>query len=130
MRAFLDANLLVYVLLGSDEHERFYERTVTDFSLVTDVLVLDEVVWVSRKKYGVPYELALDFIDNLVLPFVSVLPLGEEHWETAKALMKEHGLKPSDALHLALMKKEGIEIIISEDREFDKVEGVKRVWIT
>jgi hypothetical protein len=39
------------------------------------------------------------------------------------------GLKPSDALHLGVMRSNGINLIISEDEDFDKVKGVKRIWI-
>ncbi|UXD21283.1 twitching motility protein PilT [Ignicoccus pacificus DSM 13166] len=126
MRIFIDTNLFVYVLLGSDEHERCYEELVSDYSLVTDVLVLDELVWVSKRKYSVPYSISLDFIDNLILPFVNVLQLGEGSWKRARDLMLKYNLKPSDALHVGLMMEEGIEIIVSEDKEFDKVEGVRR----
>jgi predicted nucleic acid-binding protein len=28
------------------------------------------------------------------------------------------------------MEKAGISNIVSEDREFDKVRGIKRIWIT
>ena len=33
----------------------------------TDVLVLDEVVYVSRRKYRVPVDETLEFIDRVIL---------------------------------------------------------------
>ncbi len=129
MRVFIDANLFVYVLLGSDEHERYYERLVYEHSPVTDVLVLDEVVWISKKKYGVPYEISLDFVKNLILPFVNVLNIGEETWLKASEIMLKYNLKPSDAIHVGVMFLEGIDLIISEDKDFDKVEGLRRLWM-
>ncbi len=40
-----------------------------------------------------------------------------------------YGLKPSDAIHVATMKKAGTAEIVSEDRDFDKIDWVKRIWI-
>jgi predicted nucleic acid-binding protein len=39
------------------------------------------------------------------------------------------GLRPSDAIHIGAMRSNGIKLIVSEDEDFDKVEGVKRIWI-
>jgi len=43
-------------------------------------------------------------------------------------LMRYH-LKPSDALHFATMKKLGTIHIATEDREFDRVEETRRIWL-
>ena len=91
-------------------------------------LVLDELLWVSKRRYSVPYNISLDFIDNLILPIVNVLQLDESSWKRAKDLMLEHNLKPSDALHVGLMMENGIEVIVSEDKELDKVKDIERIW--
>jgi predicted nucleic acid-binding protein len=38
------------------------------------------------------------------------------------------GLKPSDALHAATIKRRRLDAIASEDRGFDKA-GIKRIWL-
>jgi predicted nucleic acid-binding protein len=38
-------------------------------------------------------------------------------------------MKPSNAIHLAVMEKEGILNIVSEDNEFDGVKEIKRTWL-
>lgn len=38
-------------------------------------------------------------------------------------------LLPRDALHLAVMKNHNIHYIASDDRDFDGVEGIERVWM-
>ena len=40
-----------------------------------------------------------------------------------------YNLKPSDALHLAVMDNNGITIIATEDEDFDKTH-IKRTWLT
>ena len=38
-------------------------------------------------------------------------------------------LLPRDALHLAVMRNHGISCIATDDRDFDGVEGIERVWL-
>ena len=135
MKVFLDTPLLVYLNTVADEQHRsvyedFYLDMLSSHKLYTDVLVLDELIYVSRKKYGVPYDVTLDFIDSIVLPYVVILGLGEEEYREAARLLLKYRLKPSDALHIAVMKTNGIGLIVSEDRELDRVPEVKRIWLT
>ena len=59
----------------------------------------------------------------IVLPYVTVLELGEEEYREAARLLTGYNLKPSDALHLAAMRINGIGLVLSEGRELDKVPG-------
>ena len=134
MKVFLDAPLLVYLNTVADEQRRlmyedFYLDILSRHKLYTDVLVLDELIYVSKKKYGVPYDVTLGFIDSIVLPYVAVLGLGEEEYREAARLLLKYRLKPSDALHIAAMKTNGIELVVSEDKELDRVPEVKRIWL-
>jgi len=63
-----------------------------------------------------------------VRPYVSILPLGEEEYELALEFIMKYGIKPSDSLHLGVMKKNDIYLIVSEDKELDKVNWIKRIW--
>ena len=83
----------------------------------------------SWRRYNVPYFVTLDFINKVVKPYVTILPLGEGEFEEAANLIKEYSIKPSDAFHIAVMKTHNISTIASEDREFDKIGGIKRVWL-
>ncbi|RLE91004.1 MAG: PIN domain nuclease, partial [Thermoprotei archaeon] len=83
MKAFIDANLLIYLNTVKNKvvragYERLYFDALRSYKLVTDVLVLDETIFVSWKKYNVPYKVTLSFIEGAVLPYVEILPLGEE----------------------------------------------------
>ncbi len=134
MKAFIDAPLLIYLNTMSNPRSRmayedFYIRTLTDYKLYTDVLVLDEVIYISRRKYGIPYDISLKFIESIVLPYVSIINLGEDEYKLAARILVEYNLKPSDSLHLGAMLNNGINLIISEDKEFDRVKEVKRLWI-
>lgn len=134
MKVLVDANLLVYLNVGlpRDEAEAlhaFWADLVRSHSLYVNVLVLDEVLYVSWKRYGVPYEATFEFISRAVVPFAYVLPLGLEEFLASKKYVMKHRLKPSDALHAATVEVHGLDAIASEDRDFDRV-GVKRIWLT
>lgn len=134
MKVFIDSPLLIYLNTLADSrvripYENLYLETLTKYKPYTDVLVLDEVLYISKKKYGIPYSISVEFIESNVLPYVSVISLGEDEYRLASKFLVEHNLKPSDALHLGTMIGNGINLIISEDREFDRVQAVKRLWI-
>ena len=124
---FVDANVLVYLNLGVEEVARFFEKLLTESRLYTNVLVLDEVLYVSWRRYCVKFEDTMRFLDDVVLPYVKVLNVGWEEYVKAKGYVGI--LKPSDALHVAVMLNNGIKTVVSEDRDFDRVGDVRRVWI-
>lgn len=124
---FLDANFLIYLNLGEEKCISFYKKILDEDALFTDVLVLDETFYISKKKFNIPYELTLKFLDELVLRYINVLKIGKEEFEIAKQLLSF--LKPSDALHVGIMLSYGIDKILSEDKDFDKIDKIKRIWI-
>ena len=134
MKVFIDANLFIYLNTVMDPYirelyENFYIDLLSKYKAYTDVLVLDELIYVSKKKYGIPYSVTLEFINTIVRPYVAILPLREEEFDYASSIIKDYDLKPSDALHIGVMKINNIELIASEDTEFDKIRDIKRIWI-
>ncbi|BCS93769.1 type II toxin-antitoxin system VapC family toxin [Metallosphaera javensis (ex Sakai et al. 2022)] len=96
---FLDANFLVYLNLNVDPVKRFYLKLLSSESLALDALVLDEVIYVSRKKYQVDFSDTVEFLDQLVLPYVTLLPITLREYEVGKGIMLRYSIPPSDALH-------------------------------
>ncbi len=86
------------------------------------------MLFISKRKYGVPYGLTREFIELQVLPYVDVLPLAVEEYRVASELMVRCSMRPSDALHVTAMRAGNVISIASEDADFDSVEGIKRVW--
>ncbi len=134
MKVFLDTNLLIYLNTLTDTetrsvYEEFYLDLVANHRLYTDVLVLDELLYISRKRYGIPYRVTAEFIESIVMPYTDILPLGRDEYLEASRIVVEKGLKPSDALHAAAAKLASIQVIASEDREFDKLGFLERVWV-
>jgi len=132
MRVFIDAPLLIYlnIPLEQDEEkkiENFYRKLLKE-ELFTDMLVIDEVIYVSKKKYKIPINETIDFFDQAVLPFIRILPITEYEYVNFKKYILKYNLKPSDAIHLSVIDNNKIQVIVTEDREFDKTH-IKRLWI-
>jgi len=78
LKVFIDVNLLIYLNTISDLGNRVsYENLCVDVIMnhkpYVDVLVFDELLYVSWKKYGVPYSITIDFIEKIVKPYVYCL---------------------------------------------------------
>lgn len=134
MKIFIDANLLIYLntlktLQVREQYEEFYLSLISSNKAYTDPLVLDELLYISKRRHNVPYEVTLDFTQSSVLPYIQILPLRAEEYHVATTSLKTYGIKPSDALHLATMSLNGIGKIASEDKELDKVKEIERIWL-
>ncbi|MGQ4915875.1 MAG: type II toxin-antitoxin system VapC family toxin [Candidatus Asgardarchaeia archaeon] len=132
MKFFIDASLLIYLNIPLPDSEasiieNFYKELLSE-ELYTDILVLDETIYISRKKYSVPQKDTIEYIDRAVIPYVDILPLTDQEYEKAKMFIIRYNLKPSDAFHLAVISNYKINFIATEDSDFDKT-NVKRLWI-
>lgn len=135
MKVFVDANLLIYLNTLRDPgkrriYENFYLEILSRHKAYTDALVLNEVIYISARRYRAPYRVSMEFIDSIVLPFVEILPLGEAEYRRAAEIIEKYQVKPSDALHVAAMALHNVSGIASEDREFDRIDGLTRIWIS
>jgi len=131
LKVFIDASLIVYLNVPLPENEAkaindFY-RNLLQEDLYTDILALDEAIYVSRRKYGITIQETLELIDKAILPNVEIIPLGEAEYTKGKEHMLKYGLKPSDAIHLAAMDNNGIQAIATEDKDYDKTH-IRRLW--
>ncbi len=132
MRIFLDASFIIYLNVDvpdnlAEKIDALYKQLITNNKLYTDVLVLDEVIHVSRKKYKVPYSETINMLDDIIIPYVEVLPIGLMEYLKAKENMLKYNLKPSDAIHLAVIENNGLQAIVTEDEDFDRI-PIKRIW--
>lgn len=133
MKVFVDASVLVYLNVRMPEEEAkliedLWLRSLSEHTLHTNMLVLDEVLYVSRRKYGISYEDTMEFVDKAVLPYVNVLPLTVSEYVKAKEYVRKYGLRPSDALHAATIEDYGLQAIITEDRDFDRL-SITKIWV-
>ena len=134
MKIFLDSSYLIYLRYSmSDEIFNYVTNFLRESvergdRLFVNMIVVDEVLWILTKKYKVPLSEALELMDRL-MPLIEVIPLDYMDYDDMRRIMMNYGLKPSDALHVASMRKAGIKHIVSEDKEFDKIPWIKRTWL-
>jgi predicted nucleic acid-binding protein len=129
---FVDANIFIYVLVESPEKDfeiskRILKRIENGEETATSLAVIQEVVdWLeynNRKKEvrsfltAVNSYLTMNKLDNTWDDFF-----------TALNDVDEHRVDFVDALTLQTMKKNKINKIYSNDKDFDRVKWIKRIW--
>lgn len=129
---FLDTNVLLRHLLG-DHPEQSPRATAYlgrveqgEVKVRTADTVVFEMVFTLQRHYG---HSKASIRDNL-LPLLElsgiVLP-GKRRLRQAFDLYVDLNLPFADAYHVALMQQLGLEHVVSFDRDFDRVPGVRRV---
>ena len=127
----VDSNVPMYLVGAEHPHKvdarRLLERAVAEKRrLVTDAEVLQEIlhryVAISRRDAIHPcFEVLLEVVDE-------VLAVDLEIVERARDIIIGYpDLTARDAVHVAIMRKHGIEQILSFDRHFDGLPGIARV---
>ena len=126
---FLDSNVFIHALSSRGRDAEVCARLLKRIHsgeqyACTSPLVLDEVFYVMRGRLGMgagkgAWERILA-IKNLTL-----LPIDSKVVAYVMPFI-EGGLEPHDAFHAAVMKANGLSVICSYDKDFDKVKGIKR----
>lgn len=131
MRAFLDTTVPVYA--SGEEHEQRSPslRVLESASQTQDLVfasseVLQEVlnIYVRRRQAGRAVEVIRDLVGTLGRTIVAVS--ADDVVEAAMATFHA-ALSARDRVHIAVMRRLGIEAIISADHGFDLVPGVRRL---
>jgi predicted nucleic acid-binding protein len=128
---FIDSNVPMY-LVGAphplkNEAENLLEAAVTSGQrLVTSAEVLQEIlhryVAINRRDAIAPaFDALLDVVDE-------VIAVEEDDVVRAKdLLLGTKTLSARDAVHVAVMVRQGISRIMSFDADFDRVPGITRL---
>jgi len=128
---FVDSNIPMY-LVGAPhpyktDAERLLERCTVDRErLVTDAEVFQEIL---HRFVAIRRQTAIQAaFDALIAIADEVFSIDLPVVERAKAIaLGNERLSARDALHLAVMKREGVERILSFDRGFDEFPGIERI---
>ena len=129
---FVDANVFVYVLVKSPKRDyeiskRILERIENGEETATSLAIIQEVAdWLeynNRKKE------VRSFLTG-VNSYLSLEKMSDEWNDFIEALddVDKYNIDFVDALTLQRMKKNKVTEIYSNDKDFDRVEWVKRIW--
>ena len=129
---FVDANVFIYVLVKSPKKDYEISRAILERiekgeETATSLPVIQEVVdWLeynNRKKEVHSFLTAVNSyisMEKLSASWDDFLPAMDD--------VQKHAADFVDALTLQEMKKRKITEIYSHDKDFDRVEWVKRIW--
>jgi predicted nucleic acid-binding protein len=128
---FVDSNIPMYLVGGQHPHKLDVQRTLERLAgekrqLVTSSEVFQELMhrYVSANRrdwIGVAFDALEEFVDN-------VFAVEKDDVVLAKDVVIAHPrLAARDALHVAVMRRQGIVEILSFDRGFDEISGIRRL---
>ena len=104
---------------------RLVRAILTDERLVTDAEVLEEIL---HRHAGIRRLDAIQPALDLLLQVVDeVIPIESTDALAARdVLLASKEISARGALHVAIMRRHGIESILTFDRAFDSVQGLRR----
>jgi len=128
---YLDSNVFIYAALDKGEmggSARDLLRLIQDDKATAMVspLVFDEVLWIVQKMADRDSAKAIaQGMLELPLRWVDV------GYTSVKQAMPAYdsGLDPRDAMHVGIMADYDIGVIVSEDKDFDRIHTIKRKTI-
>jgi predicted nucleic acid-binding protein len=129
---FIDSNIPMYLVGAAHTHKKRAEELLEiyiskDSRLVTDAEVLQEIL----HRYS-----AIKRLDAIQPAFDSLLKIVDEVFEIqvvdverAKSfVLATQRLSARDALHIAVMERQGIVEIMSFDADLDAITSIKRLY--
>ncbi len=128
---FIDSNVPMYLVGAPHPHKLDAQRAVESLisageRIVTDAEVLQEICHrytaIDRRDMIQPaFDVTLGVVDD-------VLAIDRDDAEAGKDYaLRYRELSARDALHLAVLRRRGIERILTFDRGFDGHAGIERV---
>ncbi|MCY4635732.1 MAG: type II toxin-antitoxin system VapC family toxin [Acidobacteria bacterium] len=129
----IDSNVPMYLVGAAHPHKADAQRLLERFAidnrrLVSDVEVLQEIlhryVAIDRRDAIQPaFDALLGVVDQ-------VLPITVETLQSARDIvLGSPALSARDALHAAVMRQHDIQEILSFDRGFDGIPGIRRLGV-
>ena len=130
MKFYLDSNVFIYAILDRGEKGetagKILEAMQSEkFSGVTSQITFEEIVFVVWKEKGKDnaIEAGKSFLE---LNNLEIIAIDRRTDFIGLEVMKETGLRPRDALHLASMEIAGLPEMVTEDSDFQKIGEIKK----
>jgi len=129
---FVDANVFIYILVKSpreayETSRQILQRIESGEETITNTAVIQEVVdWLeynNRKREVKSFITAIN--SYLTMNKINIT------WDDMLAAlddMEKHDIDFVDALTLQTMKKNNTKEIYSNDKDFDRIKWIKRIW--
>ena len=130
MEYFLDSNIFVNAKIKDRKYGSSCARIITDLaegrlSAATSTLALVEVSNALR-KIGLGQEVALE-INSIYSTGITVSELLNVDVRLTVELFRSSSVSPYDCAHAAIMKRIGLDTILSTDPHFEDIPGINRL---
>lgn len=130
---YLDTTFFVCAALdesnkGQSARELLKQIHNKEIKAMTSLLTFDELFWNIKKlkSHNDALTISENFLKIRNLEFIEIT--NEIIWNSLEVL-KKYNADPRDAIHAASALSKGIQTIISEDKDFDKIKEIKRKQI-
>ncbi|MFQ5758120.1 MAG: type II toxin-antitoxin system VapC family toxin [Candidatus Bathyarchaeia archaeon] len=131
MRRFVDTNVFIYVLTKDprffEVSQRILGRIEKGEEAVTSTVVVDEAC-VFLEMHGRSREIPVAVSSIRSYVSMEVVSFTLKDMAKASELVEQYKMGWHDCLNIAVMKRLGVEEIYSNDRHFDRVEGIRRIF--
>lgn len=129
-RVYIDSNVFFYAKIMDKSYGPSCSAVLRSISskgldASTSALVPIEVAN-ALTKYGLGREVAAEVRAILSLP-MEVYPVEPSDVREGAEVYGESDRSPYDCVHTAIMRRYGIANIVSADRDFDRIKGVRRL---
>ncbi len=129
---FVDANVFIYTLIKSPKKDYEISKKILkriedgEEAIVTTVIIQEVIDWLeynNRKREIETFLTAVNSYITMIKVYVSWIDM-----INSLDYVKKYGLDFVDALTIEIMKKYDIREIYSNDKDFDKIKWVRRIW--
>ncbi len=142
-KMFIDANIFIFTITENPKYIRSCEALLNSIrnnkiKAYTSVNVVEEVVYKIMmfelvEKYDKNPEVVRELekpwrVLNDIKNLMEILDVTYDDLSESGNLSKKYSLLPNDALSVAVMKRNNIGIIASNDSDFERADGIE-VWV-
>lgn len=129
---YVDTNIFISNIIGDNRLGKAAQKYLEDAasgkeSTATSVHTMIEIYAFLKGKKLSEQKIS-EILKAVDQHGVTLLPFEPEFLKEALVMVKKNW-KLGDAIHYVTIKKNGIEEIVTDDRHFDNVEGIKRIDI-
>lgn len=127
---YFDSNIFIFAAidrgkLGQNCREIMKLIDKQKISATASFIVIDEVLWVLKRNIG--RDDAIKIAKTMLSMPIKWISVDESIILGAVEIFERTTLDPRDSIHISSMRNVGVTTMVSEDKDFDKLEGIERI---
>lgn len=131
MKYYLDTNIFLYSANPNDLHHKSCKRVLEliakgELETLTSTLTFEEIIFYAQKSNNV--QGGLKICKWMMLSRTTKADLSSQTIEEFFGLVDKYPkIRSADLIHAATCVSNGVRVIISVDRDFDKIKEIRRI---